>query len=277
GLKGFSARQIKATLQDRWPHLRTLRLPFPGLAGELQTEHMARRLENPTAGEMLAQTIRRHLGDALSVGLPAVMGISLTSRVFRDLQAAVGVPVFEIPTMLPAVTGLRVKECFERQLPQMGVRAHYQWKIFPRPAASGTEIAAAAGSDRPEILVRAKAVILASGRFLGQGLHADRRTIRETIFDLPVYQPAGRTHWHRKNLFHAEGHPIHQAGLAVDDLLRPCNERGECVHPNLFAAGSVLAYQDWIRQKCGSGLAIASAYAAVRASQAVLGRSAASF
>jgi glycerol-3-phosphate dehydrogenase subunit B len=31
----------------------------------------------------------------------------------------------------------------------------------------------------------------------------------------------------------------------------------------LFAAGSILAHQDWMRMKCGSGLAIATAYAAV--------------
>jgi glycerol-3-phosphate dehydrogenase subunit B len=33
----------------------------------------------------------------------------------------------------------------------------------------------------------------------------------------------------------------------------------------LFAIGSILAHQDWIRMKCGSGLAIATAYGAVKA------------
>ena len=32
-----------------------------------------------------------------------------------------------------------------------------------------------------------------------------------------------------------------------------------------IAAGSILAHQDWKRQKCGSGLAIATAYGAVQA------------
>ena len=63
GLKGFSAHQIKAVLHDRWPDLRTARLPFPGLTGELQTERMARRLETPAARAQLADAIRPQLGD----------------------------------------------------------------------------------------------------------------------------------------------------------------------------------------------------------------------
>ena len=55
-------------------------------------------------------------------------------------------------------------------------------------------------------------------------------------------------------------------------ICAPSDEQGRCLYPNLFAAGSILAHQDWIRQKCGSGLAIASAYAAVRASKTVLGQ-----
>ena len=31
-----------------------------------------------------------------------------------------------------------------------------------------------------------------------------------------------------------------------------------------FAAGSILAHQDWMRMKCGSGLALATGFAAVQ-------------
>ena len=271
GLKGFSAAQIRATFQKRWPALKAVRLPFPGLRGELQTERMARRLETPGVVDQLAASIRSHLEDARVVGLPAVLGIARTRQVFEALQKALGVPIFEIPTMLPAVTGIRLRECFERHLPRMGVRARYQQKILSTPRLSGDEFIAPAGGETAEVQIRARAVLLASGRFFGQGLHADRHTIRETIFNLPVYQPAARTHWHRKTLFSHKGHPIHKAGLVVDPLLRPCDEQGRHIYPNLFAAGSILAHQDWMRQKCGSGLAIASAYTAVQASQSLLG------
>jgi glycerol-3-phosphate dehydrogenase subunit B len=259
-------------LQSDWPALRGVRVPFPGLAGELQTERMGRKLETPGARQQLVEAIRPYLGDARFVGLPAVQGIARTRQVASDIQQALGVPVFEIPTMLPAITGLRLRECFERHLPQMGVRAHYQKKILATPQVVGKGFLGAVGGEAPEFAVQAGAAILASGRFFGQGLHADRHAVRETIFDLPVYQPANRSQWHHKELFDNGGHPIHQAGLTIDDMMRPTDKAGQYVYPNLFAAGSVLAHQDWIRQKCGSGLAIASAYAAVRAYEKCRGR-----
>ena len=165
GLKGFSAHQIKAVLHDRWPDLRTARLPFPGLTGELQTERMARRLETPAARAQLADAIRPQLGDTRGVGLPAVLGIARTQQVFTELQQALDVPVFEIPTMLPAVTGLRLRECFERQLPQMGVRARYQQKVLPTPSLAGDGFILKAGGETPEVQVRARAIVRATTHY----------------------------------------------------------------------------------------------------------------
>jgi glycerol-3-phosphate dehydrogenase subunit B len=52
---------------------------------------------------------------------------------------------------------------------------------------------------------------------------------------------------------------VNRAGLEVDDRFRPLDKDGSPV-PGVFAAGSVLAHQDWMREKCGSGLALATAY-----------------
>ena len=121
------------------------------------------------------------------------------------------------------------------------------------------------GAEKIDFKVRSKGVILASGRFLGKGLHAERKQIRETVFDLPVYQPWDRAQWHRKEFLDPKGHPINRAGLEVDHLFRPLSRSGDRAFRMLFAAGSILAHQDWMRMKCGSGLAIATAYGAVNA------------
>jgi glycerol-3-phosphate dehydrogenase subunit B len=113
--------------------------------------------------------------------------------------------------------------------------------------------------------IEADGVILASGRFLGMGLAAGRKKIRETLFDLPVHQPEDRSGWHRDNFFDPAGHGINRAGLETDEYFRPLNREKKPAFDRLFAAGSILAHQDWIRQKCGAGLSIATAYAAVRA------------
>jgi len=99
---------------------------------------------------------------------------------------------------------------------------------------------------------------------MGGGLHADRRGVRETLFDLPVHQPEGREGWHRQDFLDPKGHPVNRAGLEIDDSFRPLAASGRPAHAHLFAAGSILAHQDWIRMKCGAGLSIATAYGAVQ-------------
>jgi glycerol-3-phosphate dehydrogenase subunit B len=111
-----------------------------------------------------------------------------------------------------------------------------------------------------------KGIILASGRFWGRGLYADRHRIRETIFNLPVCQPENRDKWHADDLLESAGHPINLAGVEIDPLFRPLDSSGRPLFRTLFAAGSILAHNDWMRMKCGSGVAIASAYGAVKAS-----------
>jgi glycerol-3-phosphate dehydrogenase subunit B len=49
----------------------------------------------------------------------------------------------------------------------------------------------------------------------------------------------------------------------VDAAFHPLDASGKPAHPRLFAAGSILAHQDWMRMKCGSGLALSTARAAV--------------
>ncbi len=265
GLKGFSARQILETIGTAWPALKMTRIAFPNAKGELYAEHAARTLEVAANRKALADAIEPHLGTAQAVGMPAVLGIYRTQEILADLQKQLAIPVFEVPTMVPAITGLRLREAFEQHLPKMGVRAFYQQKVLEAEVLSDGGFQFLVGNQMPEMRVRAQKTILASGRFFGKGLCANRARIRETIFNLPVDQPDERVLWHHKDLLHAQGHPINRAGVRVDAQFRPTDAAGSVIHDRLYAVGSILAHQDWVRQKCGSGLSIATAYGAVSA------------
>lgn len=262
-LKGYSARQMVESIGGRWPALRGVRIEFPDLRGELYTEKMAWALETDSTRQALAERIRPHMGDAQAVGLPAVLGIYRTAEVMAGLRDALGAEVFEIPTMLPAITGLRLREAFEQRLPQLGVRTRYQQKVTRVETAADGTFRFRLGPDSAAASIRSRAAVLATGRFFGKGLVAERTGIREPLFNLPVHQPADRDLWHHKDFLHPAGHLINRAGLQVDAHFRPVDRHGAVVHPALFACGAVLAHQDWIRQKCGSGLAIVSAYGAI--------------
>ncbi|MFZ0724804.1 MAG: glycerol-3-phosphate dehydrogenase subunit GlpB [Desulfobacterales bacterium] len=265
GMKGFSARQIQSVLKERWPALRSARVAFPDLPAELYPERMAHALELSRTREQLAAVVRPLVKDAKMLGLPAICGTYQTSSVMADLQKKIGVPVFEIPTLPPAISGLRLKNAFEQSLPPLGVTTLYNKKVIRVQIDGGGRLIFDVGAREKEITVQAQAAILASGRFIGQGLTADRKRIRETIFDLTVSQPSTRRHWHRERFLDLKGHAINRAGLEIDESFRPLTADDRPVYENLYAAGSILAHCDWMRMKCGSGLAIATAYGAVNA------------
>ena len=273
GLREYSARAVAAGAAARWPELRTLRIAFPapGVAGEIHAAHIAMVLEAAVARERLAELVRPHLAGAAVVGLPAVLGIMRSARAAAHLIEALGVPVFEVPTMPTSVPGLRLKNALERAVAVRGVerRVHGRVAALER---SGDEFALSIPAPLPAPPIRARAVILATGRFMGGGLVADRARVREPLLDLHVAQPAGRAGWHRPDLYDPRGHPLNRAGLETDDGFRACDSRGGVVHPRLFAAGTILAHQDWARMKCGAGLAIGTAAAAIARLAGELGR-----
>jgi glycerol-3-phosphate dehydrogenase subunit B len=266
GLKGFSARQIANTLGSVWPGLQTARVVFPDMhaVSEVFAERLARSLELDQNRRKFADALKPHVKGVDVVGLPAILGISQPVRVMQDIERRIGVAVFEIPTMPPGATGLRLKETFERGLGPCGVRLLLENRVFRAAADSSGGFLIEAERNDAEQHIAATSVILATGRFMGGGLHADRRGVRETLFDLPVHQPEGRGAWHRQDFFDPQGHPVNRAGLEIDDRFRPLTASGRPAHAHLFAAGSILAHQDWIRMKCGAGLAIATAYGAVQ-------------
>ena len=268
GLNDFSARQIAATLQDKWPDLRATRIFFPGADHESELftgEIMAQALELSKNRKKLIQAVCPHVKNAQAVGMPAIFGMHRTQEIAGELEEKIGVPVFEIPTMPVSVPGLRLNDTFARHLSLKGVRLLSQTRVLEVGRGSNGGFVLGIGNKTTEYTVRTKGIILASGRFWGRGLYADRQRIREAIFDLPVYQPRDRNGWHRENFLDSRGHPANRAGLEIDDSFRPLDSSGQPAFERLFAAGSILAHQDWMRMKCGSGLAIATAYAAVNA------------
>lgn len=266
GLREFSARQIAATLGDRWPGLRHQRIEFPGYEAvpELYAAHLARALETVEMRVRTITLVKPLLGDARAVGFPALLGLARAGEVHAAFEAGLGVPVFEIPTMPTSVPGLRLLAALEAAVSARGVRRRQQASVraLAFEADGGTATLALEGVPGGE-RVRARAVVLATGRFTGRGLTADRGGVRESILGIPVHQPASREAWHQRDFLDPAGHAINRAGLRIDEAWRPLDAGGKPVWPRLYAVGSILAHQDWMRSKCGSGLAIATAWAAM--------------
>jgi len=270
GLRGFSGRQVVANLKDRWPGLTTERVSFPDMPmGEIYPEVMARALEVPATREKLALLIKSVRGDAQVIGLPAILGMHNPDLVMTELSDLLGCPVFEIPTMPPSVPGIRLREMFEQVFPKKGLTLIPQQKVRSIEFGADSVQLALADNYGP-IVIHAKTAVLATGRFLSGGLEAEQTGIVEPLLHLPVTQPTTRDSWYNMEYMGRKGHAIHQCGITVDDAFRPLDKDGKVVDSRLFAAGVILAHQDWIRGRCGAGVAISSAFRAVQGAEQVI-------
>ena len=266
GLKGFSASLVAEGLKAEWPRLKTLSIPsiYGDQVHEINPVPLAQDLEIAEYRQKLAGRIKTHVKDIEFVGLPAVLGVHQPDRVIAELGELLEKPVFEIPAMPPSIPGMRLKEAFLRFLPTHKVHCLFQKHVLKATPTSEGEFLLDIGRSEHEASIRADAVLLATGRFLGGGLQSDHICVKESIFDLPVFQPENRELWHADDLFEPGGHAVNRAGLETDAMLRPLDADGRPAFEKLFAAGIILAHQDWTRMKCGSGLSVATAYGAIK-------------
>jgi glycerol-3-phosphate dehydrogenase subunit B len=265
GLKGFSARQVVANLNEQWPGLTAERVTFPEmLNGEIYPEVMARALEVSATREKLAEQLKIAAGEATVIGLPAILGMHSPDKVRAELERLTGLEIFEIPTIPPSVPGIRLREMLEQVFPKKGITLIPQQKVTSLTFNEESARLCLADNYGP-IIIDAQAVILATGRFLSGGLEAHITGIAEPLLDLPVTQPKERSDWYQKKYIDRTGHAIHKAGVEVDSSFRPLADDGTPYNERLFAAGIILAHQDWIRGRSGAGIAIATAFKAVEA------------
>jgi glycerol-3-phosphate dehydrogenase subunit B len=275
GLAGFSAAQVVGGLRDRWIGLRadTLDVVSEADGAELASlfghdqrvtaARLASKFELPGFRERFADAVRPRLDGARALGLPAVLGYDQVVGVCADLSERLGVPVFEIPMITPTLAGIRLADLLLEATREAGVEILRGQPVTGlRRAASGNLAATLVGVERSRE-IHAERVLLATGRFFGGGLEASPDGVQETVVGLPIEVPPSRDDWHMNTFLGAPGHPINRAGLEVDEAMRVLGPGGRPALPGLHAAGAILAHHDWVREKSGAGISVATAWKAV--------------
>lgn len=264
GLKGFGAEQMASTLKRFHPNIQATTIQFPGReqTGDLMCERLAWDLETPHVTEQFAAVLSRSTDNADAVGLPAILGVHRSGQLKEKIETIIKKQVFEIPTLAPSVTGLRMKEAFLAAAPEAGIKT-CPWNVKKIDMDTGGNFVFNVTEGLEQKQITAEHVILATGRFMGRGLCIKDGRISEALFDLPVTQPENRSLWYERDFFDPQGHAVNRAGIETDLFFRPMDTNGDVFHPGLFAAGGILAHQDWKREKSGSGISISSAFKAV--------------
>jgi glycerol-3-phosphate dehydrogenase subunit B len=201
------------------------------------------------------------------IALPAVLGIADHAAVLEEAAGILPSPMFEVPLMPPSLPGLRLYGALREALRRRGGRLSIGEPVV-RIDTDGRRVTAVVLSAAVrERRIRAAAVVLATGGIAGGGLigSADGR-LEEPLLDLPVLAPPVDA-WFAEEPLATDGHPLERAGIRTDANLRPLDATGQVVFDNVAVVGSMLAGQRAVAERCGDGVAIASA----RRAAAVLG------
>jgi glycerol-3-phosphate dehydrogenase len=247
-------------------HIETATVDPPSLRDRrfISARILAAAFELEDFREEFAGSIRPHLVGRRRqrIGLPAFLGISNPIKVWQDLQARLGCPVFEIPTLPPSMGGLRLHNILTAAVQAAGGRFYdgmeaVEAEISERLTAVHSEAAA-----RRKVH-KAENYILATGGILGGGINTTYDgQVFETLFNIPVNASRERQDWFGRKFIAGEGHPIYRAGMAVNMEFKPVDINGKVLFNNLHAAGSCLANFDPLRERSLEGTALVTGWCA---------------
>jgi glycerol-3-phosphate dehydrogenase subunit B len=265
----------------------SISVDLPGLAGRhnLASLDLARLFDDSawraTAFDAIGRALElRRLGAGSGaaslpgrLALPAVLGLHDHPAVLASARERLPLAPFEVALVPPSVPGLRLFTALRSTLRRHGGRLQVGEAVHGTVGSDGrvTELRAPAAAR--EFVLSAGAVLLATGGIAGGGLIAgEPGVLREAVLGLPVDGPPAGA-WLLSDPFDPAGHPLETAGIRTDARLRPVSPRaagqpdGQGSRPlaeNVRIAGSLLAGQRYLRERCGDGVALASATLAAR-------------
>jgi glycerol-3-phosphate dehydrogenase subunit B len=224
---------------------------------------LAQKFDTPEFCAEVAAVLKPELGSAERLGFPAVLGLRRPMEVMRDLEAQLGIPIFEIPTLPPSIPGIRIHNLLVDTIQKRGGRVFDGMLAVGADTGEGSvnAILTEAAALRHKVH-RAERFILATGGILGGGIRTEPDgAIHEEVFGLEICAPGKRSDWFRPEFLNASGHPIYSTGVEVDSGFHPVRSGGEIYYRNLYAIGSTLAHNDVLRERSLEGVALATAFA----------------
>jgi glycerol-3-phosphate dehydrogenase subunit B len=169
---------------------------------------------------------------------------------------------FEMPLVPPSVPGMRLYAALRAALMRAGGRVQIG-EMIERVEYDGRRVTAVVSAAAVRTYtVRIGALVLATGGIAGGGLVAERDgRLREPLLGLAVEAPPA-DEWLSVDAFDPAGHPLELAGIRTDAELRPVAADGASLFDNVRVAGSLLAGQRYVRDRCGDGVALTSGWRA---------------
>lgn len=256
----YAARNLHhAAWPDGPADIRAIEVDLPGLdrLHNIAPHVLARLFENPAWRAQALSAIGVAIpAGSWRIGLPAVLGLDAHAEVHADAERRLAHRIFEIASLPPSVPGLRLFEALRRRIVANGGRMQIGFDVVEVERAGERVLAIHTEAASRTLRIGGDAFVLATGGIGGAGIRAHHDgSLHERVFGLPVAAPA-REAWFADDPL--TPHPLEAAGIEVDATLAPPEL------DNVRVIGSALAGMHYLDERCGDGVALASAHQAAR-------------
>jgi glycerol-3-phosphate dehydrogenase subunit B len=192
--------------------------------------------------------------------LPPVMGMEGHQEFFLKIQEiAEGRHCFETLSVPPSVHGWRLQYLMAQAVESHKISMVHGDVTGFQKTGNILDVALVE-TGKEKIGIPFDLAVLATGRFMGQGLKKKNSIFHEPLCDLPLFNGTEKVvrkfagHLTRPTYF--ENQPIFSVGLKVNKNMQPVNELGQVCYDNLWVAGSMIGGYSAMGSGCGMGLAI---------------------
>ena len=271
----YAARNLAAT---PWPGgpgaIRGVDVELPGLDAlrNINARSLARLFEDPAWRARALEAICHAVPEgSWRVGVPAALGLGSHGQVFAEAEDAIGRRVIEMPSLPPSIPGMRLFDALRGSILGSGGRMQVGFDVVDVERQGRRVVAVHTEAASRTLRLAADEFVLATGGIGGEGIRArPDGSLHERVFGLTVEAPP-REQWFSDDPL--VPHPLEALGIRTDESLRPLDAAGRVELENVLVIGSALAGMHYLEQRCGDGVAVASAHAAAR--RLTLGRAAA--
>lgn len=228
---------------------------------EFRSVNIAQTLEYKLSFHDLAGEIKEAAAGSDAVFLPACFGLD-SAELFNQLRKAVGLPLFELPTLPPSLLGIRLHKQLRSRFEQAGgVMLNGDRAL--RAEFDGDRVTRIYTHIQREMPVSASHFVLASGGFFSNGLVAEFERICEPVFNADIaeneqFNAADRLSWTHHRF--SAPQPYQSAGVIINEKCQ-VQKCGRFLQ-NLYAAGNVIGGYNGLELGCGSGVAVVTALVA---------------
>ena len=263
---GYAARNLAAADWPKGPReVRAVEVELPQARElhNLNARTLGLLFDDPTWRRQALRAVAAAVpAGSWRIGLPATLGIRTHADALAEAESSLGHRVVEIPSLPPSVPGIRLYEALRATIDRAGGRLQIGFDVAHVERHGRRVRAIHTGAAARTFRIGGDEFVLATGGIGGEGIRARRDgRLVERVFGLHVTAPP-RDRWFDDDAL--APHPVEALGIATDEHLRPLDASGDVELENVHVIGSALAGMHYLAERCGDGVALASAHRAAR-------------